>query len=746
MSLEFVGKNIQRTDAVHKVTGATRYANDIALEGMLHGKLYRSKHAHARIINVNTDLARHAEGVEAVFSAKDFSTPVPLFGPVTEDQPLLAEGEVRFHGEPVAVVLANTAEAAQNALDGIRAEYEILPAICTVEAALAENAPQLHAGETGLSCNRNIHSSYSYQWGSVEESRASCAHIIHNTYTFPMIHHAMIEPYCVIAYPQRGGVVIESPVQHPFILRRVIASALKLKLSQVRVIATDIGGGFGAKGYSKYEPLAAWLALQTGKPVKLSFSMNESFFAARRLSARVKIESGFDAKGVLVFQDVVADYLIGAYADAAPRVVAKGAYLGGCGPYKVPNVRIKANAIYSNTVPATAARGFGMPQMVWAIESQMNEACRRVGIDALEIRLRNLPDKGEVFVPGDTPADGDWKQGLKKAAEMIGWDSAKEKNIGRGISIGIKNPIPAAVSNAIVKLHADDSVTVAVGTTEMGQGARTVFTQIAAEAFLLPVDRITVIMGDTAAVPFDLCTAGSRSTVSMGNAVQEACKDVLRQLREMAQELKLIKTDEEVKISGGLVTGCGGVISYPELLQKYLGFNQGEVVGKGIFKGAKDVSHVLGGLTDFWEVIFTAAEVKVEPETGKVVVSKLVNVSDLGKAINPIQAKSQEEGGSIMAMGHALMEQLIYDEQGLLKNGGSLDYRIPTAMDIPRSMQSAFIENQDGPGPYGAKGLGESGAISPAPAIADAVRDAVGIWIKDLPLTPEKIWRALHKR
>jgi len=745
MHLEYVGKNIQRTDAVSKVTGATRYANDLSVEGMLHGKLFRSEHAHARILNVDTELAKQCEGVVDVLCAKDFSPEMPRFGPVTEDQPLLADGEVKFHGEPVAVVLANTAEAAQNALASIRAEYEALPHICTVEAALAEDAPQLHAGQHGLTCNFNIHSSYNYEWGSIEAARNGCAHIITNTYTFPMVHHAMIEPFCVIAYPQHGGVVIESPVQHPFILRRVVASALKLKLSQVRVISTDIGGGFGAKGYSKYEPLAAYLALHTGKPVKLSFSMNEGFFAARRLSNRVNIASGFDAGGKLVFQEVAADYLIGAYADAAPRVVAKGAYLGGCGPYKVPNVRIKANAIYSNTVPATAARGFGMPQMVWAIESQLNEACRLVGIDALEIRLRNLPDKGEVFVPGDTPADGDWKQGLKKAAEMIGWGTEKAECVGRSIAIGIKNPIPAAVSNAIVKLHADDSVTVAVGTTEMGQGARTVFTQIAGEAFRLPVDRITVIMGDTAAVPFDLCTAGSRSTVSMGNAVQEACKDVLRQLREMAQELKLIKADEEVKISGGLVTGCGGVISYPELLQKYLGYNQGEVVGKGIFKGAKDISHVLGGLTDFWEVIFTAAEVKVEPETGKVTVSKLVNVSDLGKAINPIQAKAQEEGGSIMAMGHALMEQLIYDDNGLLKNGGSLDYRIPTAMDVPRSMQSAFIENQDGPGPYGAKGLGESGAISPAPAIADAVRDAVGVWIKDLPLTPEKIWRALHK-
>ncbi|MDT8903462.1 xanthine dehydrogenase family protein molybdopterin-binding subunit [Anaeroselena agilis] len=746
MGLEFIGKNITRTDAVSKVTGAIRYTNDIFMPGMLYGKIFRSDHAHARIIRVHTEEAKKSQGVFDVLSSADLPHPIPRFGPVTAEQPVLADEKVKFYGEPVAVVLAETEGAAQDAVKKVWAEYEALPALCTIDQALAADALNIHANEAGLSCKGNVHSSYLYSWGDVEEAKKGSEYIIENTYEFPMIHHLPIEPFCVIAYPENGGVVIKSPVQHPFILRRVVASALNLSLSQVRVVSVPIGGGFGAKGYAKYEPLAAYLALRTGRPVKLHFSMNEGFYTARRLSARVKIASGFDRTGRIVFQDVVADYQIGAYADSAPRVVAKAGYLGGCGPYRVPNVRTTANAIYSNTVPSTAARGFGMPQMVWAIESQLNEACRLIGIDALEIRLRNLPNRGETLVPEDTPADGDWKQGIKLAAEMIGWHSPKAAGLGRSISVGIKNPVPAAVSNAIVKLHADDSVTVAVGTTEMGQGARTVFTQIAAEALGLPVERITVVMGDTATVPFDLCTAGSRSTVSMGNAVNLACKDILRQLREMAHELKLIDIGEEVKISGGLVEGCNGVISYPELLQKYLGVNQGEVIGRGVFKGTKDPTNALGGLTDFWEVIFTAAEVKVDAETGKVTVNKLVNVSDIGKAINPLQAKSQEEGASIMAMGHALMEQMIYDEGGRLKNGGALDYRIPTIMDVPRDMKSAFIENQDGPGPYGAKGLGESGAISPAPAIADAVRDATGVWIKDLPLTPEKVWRALNDR
>ncbi|MDF2874025.1 MAG: Xanthine dehydrogenase, molybdenum binding subunit apoprotein [Sporomusa sp.] len=745
MELNYVGKNVQRTDAVSKVTGALPYANDMVMAGMLHGKLLRSEYAHARILSISTTKAKEVPGVVAVITARDLPKPVPRYGPVFSDQPILADGEVRYHGEVIAVVLAVSEESAKNAVHQIKVEYEALPFVCTIEDALQENAPLVHAGGNGQNCSSNVHSVTSYGWGDVDAAKKECRHIIENAYSFPMINHVAIEPYCVIAYLQDGGVTVQSPVQHPFILRRVIATALGLVQSKVRIIPTAIGGGFGGKGYSKYEPLAAYLALLTGKPIKLSFTIEDSFFTARRLSNNVKITTGFDGSGHIVFQDVRADYLMGAYADAAPRIVAKAGYLG-CGPYRTPNARIAAKAIYSNTVPATAMRGFGMPPIVWAIESQMNEASQLLGIDSLAIRLLNIPEKGETLVPGDTPVDGNWKQGLQLAANMIGWTNDKEENTGRGIAIGIKNPIPAAVSNAIVKLHADDSLTVSVGTTEMGQGARTVMAQIAAEALGLPVEQITVIMGDTAAVAFDLSTAGSRSTVSMGNAVELACQDLLDQIKAMAHELNLNDEGEEVNASGGVITGCRLAISYPDLLKMYLGVNQGEIIGKGTFKGTKDLEHPLGGLTDFWEMIFTAAEVKVDAETGKVEVTKLVNVSDVGKAINPLQAKAQEEGASIMALGHTLFEQLIFDSQGRLKNGGLIDYRIPTAMDIPHDMKSAFIENQDGSGPHGAKGLGESGVISPTAAIAEAVRDAVGVKIKDLPLTPEKVWRAIRKQ
>jgi CO/xanthine dehydrogenase Mo-binding subunit len=743
--VEFVGKSVLRADAYSKVTGSLEYAIDGKMPGMLFARLLRSSSVHARIIRIDAAEARQLPGVVSIFTADDLPKPMPTFGPVIADQPLLADGESKYHGEPVAVVLAEDDEAARAALGKIKVEYQDLPAVCTVEDAIRADAPLVHAGgkgHTGQVCATNIYGESEYKWGDVAKAESECRHVFENVYKFPMIHHLPLEPFSVISYPENDGVVIKSPVQHPFILRRVVGACLGLELSKVRVVPTDIGGGFGAKGYAKLEPLASYLALRMRRPVKITLSVDEGFFTARRLSASVRIKTGFDDQGKIMFQDVTADYLMGAYADAAPRIAAKAGFLG-CGPYRTPNLRTISRAIYSNTVPSTAARGFGMPQLVFAIESQMQVASRHLGIDPVEIRLRNLTAKGEELVPGDTPVDGNWSEGLLKAAEMIGWGNPKAADVGRGIGIGIKNPIPAAVSNAIVKLHPDNSVTVAVGTTEMGQGARTTFAQIAAEVLGVPFERIKVVMGDTAAVPFDLATAGSRSTVSTGNAVVAACNDLLNQLRDMAHELDLIDGSEEVKVSGGMVRGCRNTVSYPELMQKYLGPTQGEVIGRGSFKGKKAPGHPLGGLTDFWEIIFTAVEVKVNPATGKVRVTKMVNVSDIGKAVNPLQAKSQEEGGSVMGLGHALLEQMIYDSSGRLKNGSPLDYRIPTTMDVPSSMESFLVENQDGPGPFGAKGVGESGAIGVAAAIAAAVADATGIIFRELPITSEKVWNSL---
>ncbi|RAI43076.1 xanthine dehydrogenase family protein molybdopterin-binding subunit [Rhodoplanes roseus] len=738
--MNIVGKNVLRADAAQKVTGTHEFAIDGKVPGMLWARIVRAPLGHARIVTADTAAARAVPGVVSVLTAADLPTPMPLYGSVIADQPLLAVGKCRYYGEPVAVVLADSDEAASLGVARTRIDYEELPAVVTVADALAADAPLVHDATTAP--GSNVHKQYEYAWGDVEAAEPACHTIVENTYTFPMIHHFALEPFSVIAWPEAGGVQIKSPVQHPFLLRRVVAECLKLELSKVRVMATSIGGGFGSKGYAKYEPLAAYLAMRTGRPVKISTSLDDAFVTARRLSATVHMKTGFDRDGRILLQKVDADYLMGAYADAAPRITQKASYVS-CGPYRIPNLKTVARAIYSNTTPSTAARGFGMPPLNFALETQMQMAAKSLGIDPVEIRLRNLVKRGEQLVPGDIPADGEWSEGLRRCADMIGWNDPLPPGTGRGISIGIKNPIPGSVSNALVKLHADNSLTVAVGTSEMGQGACTVLAQIASEELGIPMDRITMIMGDTAAVPFDVATAGSRSTVTMGNAVQSACKDVVRQLEEMAKELGLIAPGEKLQINGGMMSDRQNSLSFNDIFTRYFSKTQGEVVGRGLYKGEVVAGHPLGGLSDFWEVIFIAVKAKVDPATGKVSILKMINVSDIGKAINPLHCKSQEEGGAMMGLGHALMEQMIYDQKGRLRNGSPLDYRIPTTMDVPWEMDSSLVENQDGAGPFGAKGIGESGAITAGAAIAAAVSDATGVFFKDLPITSERVWAAL---
>ncbi|MCR4441587.1 MAG: xanthine dehydrogenase family protein molybdopterin-binding subunit [Peptococcaceae bacterium] len=740
--MKYIGKDVPRVDAVKKVTGSLRFAVDEGVNGMLHCKILRSKVARAVDLKIDTGPAREVPGVYAVLAGEDLPQPVPRFGPVLADFPLLADKEIKFHGQPLAVVLAEDEDVCAAALRLIRVECRELPAVTSIEEALKPGAPLVNAGS-------NVFSEYNYGWGDVEGSRSECACELENEYTFPMVHHFALERYSCLAIPLvDGGVEIRTPIQNPFILRRVVAACLGLEYSKVRVVATDIGGGFGGKGYAKIEPLAAYLALRTGRPVKILLSTEEGFFAARRLSSRVRLRTGFDRDGKIIYQDILADYAMGAFVDAAPRIVAKASFLA-CGPYRTPHARIRARAIYTNTTPATAFRGFGMPQLTWALESQMNEAAARLGIDPLRLRFINLPRKGEVLIPGDTPVDGDWHEGLARAAELIGWDKKeeekKEKNTGLGIAIGIKNPIPSSVSHALVKLHSDGSATVAVGTTEMGQGARTVMAQFAAETLGIPLERVHVVMGDTLAAPFDLSTAASRSSITMGHAVVRACRDILEQVKEMAAGLASQKP-EAVVIEEGVVKAGEVKMTYAELLAACYGPAMGEVVGRGIYQGKKAPGHPLGGLTDFWEVVFCAAKVRVDRETGKVSVLKLVNVSDIGKAVNPLQAKGQEEGGAVMGIGHTLMEQMVYDEHHLLVNGSALDYRIPTALDIPEEIKCAFVENQDGPGPFGLKGIGESGCFATAPAVAGAVYEAAGALIRNLPITAERIWREIKER
>ncbi|MGZ6344967.1 MAG: xanthine dehydrogenase family protein molybdopterin-binding subunit, partial [Candidatus Limnocylindrales bacterium] len=421
--------------------------------------------------------------------------------------------------------------------------------------------------------------------------------------------------------------------------------------------------------------------------------------------------------------------------------VGKGSY-PGCGPYRVPAARIVARAILSHTTPATAFRGFGNPQVNWAVESNLNEGARALGIDPLELRLRNLARRGEAFIPVDTPADGDWQQTVRRAAELVGWGTPLPPGRGRGIALGIKSGPTTGLSYATVRLLGDGSVIVYSGTSDMGQGARTIFAQIAAQELGAPLDWVSVVMGDTAIVPYDQQTSASRSSALMGNAVLQACRSIQAQLRAMAARLHGLD-EASIVVDRGVVRLPDRELPIIDVLKPGLGRLGGELVGNGETRKEDEPGHPLGGSAAFWELNCTAIEAEVDEATGDVLIARHVTVSDVGKALNPLQVTMQDEGAAIMGLGHTLMEQFILDDEGRTRNLGAIDYRIPTSMDLPLELKSAFVENADGPGPYGAKGMSEGALLCVAPAVAAAVREACGVVIRDLPLTPERVWHAL---
>ncbi|OLC26589.1 MAG: xanthine dehydrogenase [Chloroflexi bacterium 13_1_40CM_65_17] len=692
-------------------------------------KLVHLDCGHARIVAIDTAAASEVYGVVAILTAADLPQPVPRFGPVHDDRPILAVGETKYHGQPVAAVAAETKEAAEAAAELVRVEYEALPGVYTVAAALDPDAPLVL--EPGLRPDdplrhSNVLRELNYGWGDVEAAKADL--VVENSYAFPMVTHFAIEPHAFIAAPDDGGVVIWTATQNPFQTQRIIARVLGLPLARVRVIAPDPGGAFGGKQHPKYEPLVALLALRTGRPVRLLLTLEETFQEVRRTSCEIHVRTGFQADGTISFQDIQSDFLLGAYADVAERVITKANYLA-CGPYRVPDARITVRALLSHTTPSTAFRGFGTPQVSWAHESQLDDAARRLGLDRVDIRLRNLARKGEAFVPGDTPCDGDWAESVRKAAGAIEWGSPIAAGRGRGLAVAIKASATTGASYSIVRLHWDGSATVLAGTSDMGQGARTVLAQVAAHELGIPIDSIKVVMGDTAAVPFDLQTSASRSTVFMGQAVARACRDINAQLRQMAADLGLVAN-----------------VSVVELLRARFSEVRGEVIGVGSYRSEHQPGHPLGGSPSFYEFSCTASEVEVDEGTGEILLVRHVTVADVGKALNPQHVEMQDEGAAVMGLGHTLMEHILLDDSGRIRNLGALDYRIPTTKDLPLEMLALVVENADGPGPYGSKGAGEGGLMATAPAVASAVTEATGVVIRDLPLTPERVWRAIQSR
>ena len=752
--LRVVGRSVRRTDALEKVTGRARYLSDLEFPGMAHARLLRSPYPRARLLRVEVASARAHPGVHAVLTAADLTWCEPFYGPALRDRPLLATDVVRYEGDPVVAVAAVDEATAVEALDLVEVDYEELPAVMTLEEALAPGAPLVHAGEplaghfSDLSTLRarpgtNVCHQFDYARGRGAGGFAEAALTLEDTYTFPRVQHYSMEPHgAIAAWDAEGGLTVWASTQNPFSVRAELAKMFGLPASRIRIAVPLLGGGFGGKTYAKLEPLAAALARVAGRPVRLQASVEDAFRTVRRCSSRVRVRLGFRRDGGLVAVQCDADFDVGAYADIAPRVIQKGTYTA-TGPYRVPNVVLHSNAVYTNTTPGGAFRGFGVPQIVWAVESMMDIAAERLGRDPVDLRRQNLLAHGEEFARGDTPVDGKLEESLSRVAEAIRWHQAPAAGRAKGVAVMMKASVAPSVSEAIVRLHADGSASVLVSTVEMGQGARTVMAQIAAEVLAIPLARVTVVPPDTSITPYDQTTSSSRSTTMVGRAVQDAAADVVGQLLKIAAAHLGVPAGA-LAVDDAAIVGGQRRLGYPELLDLHFGMRGGELIGRGVVAPGRTQAP-LGGSTPFWEVAMGGAEISLDEETGAITVEAYASVADVGRCINPQQCEAQDEGAVMQGLGHTLLEEMVY-EGGVLLNANLVGYRVPRAEDVPARFDSVFVENADGAGPFGAKGVGEGGLVPVSPAVGNALARLTGIRLRELPLTPERVWRALRAR
>lgn len=747
-----VGASTPRVDGVDKVTGTAKFTGDLAFADLLEAKVLRSPLAHAKIISIDTSRAAALPGVCAILMRDDLSDIDPYYGNCLRDRAVVATDKVRFVGEPVAVVAAESGLIAEEALALIDVQYQELPCVGDIDTARAEGAPLLHenqagAGEfhdvagVGETFGGNICHRERFTKGNPDQAFITADEIIEETFTFPMIYQYAMEPHSAVARVTADGISLWSSSAHPFLVRSELAHMFGYPHAKVEVVVPYVGGAYGSKSYFKIEPLAVAMARKTaGRPVRVVQSVTDSMLTTRRHSARLRIKTGVKRDGTLIAREAEVLMDTGAYADNGPRV-AKRVISRMLGPYRLDHCAIDIVAFYTNTVPAGSMRSIGGPQSIWALESHMDSIAGKLGIDQLEYRLRHLLGRGEVLKPGATAIDADLRQGTQAAAAPLNWQSSSQKHDhGVGVAVGVSDSEAMPVSVALIRLLADGSVIVLAGTTEVGQGARTILSQIVAQELSLPIERISMRGTDTLTTPFDRSTGASRSTTVMGSAVKAAAEDLRKQLLQAAAEAFNTSTNM-ITLSDGEARCDEKSLSYPQVVSKFFGMPGGELIGRGYMRpdGALGKTFPL-----FWETGMGGAAISLDRETGAIKLEKYVTVADVGKAINPVQAEGQDEGATVQGLGSALFESLEYDH-GQPLNANLVDYRVPRFTDLPEQFDSVLIENGDGPGPYGAKGMGESGVVSPAPALGNALFNATGVRVRDLPLTPERVWRALKE-
>jgi CO/xanthine dehydrogenase Mo-binding subunit len=752
MSTSSIGTSPARLDARDKVRGLALYLDDLELPGMLYGRVLRSPVAHGRLVHVDTARARRLIGVRAVVTGAELPF---LHGESLVDEPFLARDRVRYKGEAVAAVAAVDEETADEALDLIRVEYEELPAVFDPVEAAQPEAPLLHP-ELGSYRHApliqpvpgtNICNHLVVRKGDVLQGFGEADEIFEDTFTTQTQAHACLETHGAICLVTPDDeLTLWATNDSPYRCRREVATALGLPLHRVRVVTPPyLGGNFGAKGGLKAEAAAIALAwVLRGRPIKVVYDREEEFTSSLVRHASVtRIKTGVKRDGRIVARQVTTYWDTGAYAEKGPTVSRLGG-MSAAGPYDIPHVWLDGYAVYTNKPVAGAFRGYGGPQTAWAYESQMDLIAQRLGIDPLEIRLRNVFRDGSTHPGGQRLSGVSLSACLAKVAERLDWGKPAGPYRGKGLAFGeraIKTPF---ASSAFVKINEDGTVDVLSSTSEVGQGAETVLCQIAAEELGVPLASVRKASPDTAVTPFDESSTSSRSTFHMGNAVRLAAQDARRQLMAIAAEL-FERPVDELEVRDGLV----GVVGDPsttmpigQVLRRRYGASA-TILGRGFFypDGLVAPGDYFSLTSVFWMYAAQGAEVEVDPETGRVTVLRVVAAHDVGRAVHPESCRAQIEGAVAQGVGFALYEALEI-EDGTVLNPSFQAYKIPTVRDVP-PVEAHLVELPHPQGPFGAKSVGEPALVPTAAAIGNAIANAIGVRIADLPITPEKILAAL---
>ncbi len=752
-----VGGSASRLDAAAKVTGQARYADDLSFPGMLYVKVIRSDRPHARVTALDLSRVEAHPQVVCVVTPGDIpgENVVPI---IYRDMPLLAEGRVRYVGEPLALLAARTPEAAEEAARLARVTYEDLPAVLDPLEAIREGAPQVavpQAAEAG-----NIFNHMVIRKGDVGQGFSQADVVVEGEYRVGYQEHAYLEPQGVIAVPEEGGMAIYGTLQCPYYVQNAVAAVLGLPLSKVRVVQTATGGGFGGKEDvpSQLAALAAVVAAKSGRPTKLVYDRAEDIIStSKRHPGVIRYRTGAKRDGTLVAVEVEFYYNAGAYQTLSSAVLWRG-LVHAPGPYRIPNVKVDAYSVATNTVPCGAFRGFGSPQVIFAHESQMDELANRLGMDPLELRKKNALREGDETATGQRLTESvgllaaierarelsDWENLRREAEEFNRRERFRRRGVGvstvmYGVGMGAKAPL-LDKAGAYVKLEADGSVTVAVGNTEMGQGAITVLGQIAAEALGVRLSDVQLAPVDTSRVPDSGPTVASRTTTVAGAAVLDAASQLRARVEAAAREFF---GSQRVEIADGKVWPKDRPRDAKPLSEvaRWMWAHNWDLGATGWAQGAPvdwDPKTGQGNAYFVYAYACHIAEVEVDLLTGETHVTRFWAVHDSGKIVNPALARGQVAGGIAQGIGYALMEEL-RSEDGRIVAPSFTGYHIPTAMDVPGQYVIEFVEAPYSGGPYGAKGLGEVPLMAAHAAVANALSRATGGRLREYPAIPERV-------